>query len=201
MSNELPTHSQSSQPNQHVVYASKLYTTQQQDRCQSNSSQGYAFSRGLCPRSLYSAKTTSQNKTQGLVSMLLLCTVSSFYRHCVTCKVHVRAVCLCRALVSASSVFPAGLMTRWVSDCVFGAWRAPSVLREGPLMGSKLQRQELQKLDNKVHGLQAELRHSHAQPVRTQTPHLCHAWQRMYCTCVCCVLHSPVRHRSIGMIV
>ena len=69
-------------------------------------------------------------------------TISTFYWRCVICQSHVSTGCLCRALVSASCVLPAGLLARWVSDCVAGARRAPSVLCEGPLMGPKPQRSE-----------------------------------------------------------
>lgn len=75
--------------------------------------------------------------------MWLRYTISTFYRHCVICQSHVSTGRLCRALVFASCMLPAVPMTRWVSDCVVGAWRAPSVLCKGPLMGWKPQRPEL----------------------------------------------------------
>lgn len=112
----------------------------------------------LCHYMQFKQHTTSQNKTWGLLSMWLLYTISTFYWHWVICQPRVSTGWLCRALVSASCVLPAGLLTRWVSECVVGA---PSVLCEGPLMGPKPQRSELQKLDHKVDGLQAELRQSH----------------------------------------
>lgn len=55
----------------------------------------------------------------------------------------------------------AGLLTRWVSYCVVRACRAPSVPVVGPLMGTKPQRAEVYKLDQKVERLQAELRCPH----------------------------------------
>lgn len=75
--------------------------------------------------------------------MWWLYTVSTFYSYCVICQSHVSSGCLCKALVSASGLLPAGLMTRWVRECAVGAWQAPSVLGEGPLMGSKHKRPEL----------------------------------------------------------
>lgn len=93
--------------------------------------------------------------------MWSLYTISTFYKNCVICQTRVSAGCLCRALVSASCVLPAGLMARWVSDCVVRAWWAPSVLCKDPLMGSKPQRRKSWELDHRVDVLRAELRHSH----------------------------------------
>lgn len=130
------------------LFCSKLYTTQQQDHCHLMHHTALCGVRGS---SFASVITCRSDNTQHLKIKHGYCTVCGccctpflpFFRHCVICHSHVSTGCLCKALVSASFVLPAGPMARWVSGCVVGAWRAPSVHCEGPLMGLNPQRPDL----------------------------------------------------------
>lgn len=71
------------------------------------------------------------------------------------------------------SLHPSHSLPAWWADgsVIVEAWLAPSVLCEGPLMGSKPRRLELESLGHKVHSLQAEERHYFKSRMYKQTQH------------------------------
>lgn len=146
MLSQPPLHLKRSQLNQHVVSALN-YTQHSSGITVSLCTMQHiplcglcVWLETLCPVSLYIRRL--KMKHEGWLSVwLLLYTISTFFflQALYSLKARVSTGCLCTALV----LLPAGSMARWVSDGVVGAWRAPSVLCEGPLMGPKLQRPEI----------------------------------------------------------
>lgn len=131
--------------------------------------------------------------------MWLWFTIFSFYRHCVICQPHVSIEYLCRALVFASCMLPAVPIARWVSDSVVGAWRAPSVLYEGPLMGLKPQRPVIEAVIIRWMVCKLTYSHTHICIQCTQVPHtgiLKDVQCLMRARDVCCILDRSVRRHN-----